>query len=724
MSAVYTPKNGKHRIKKEVFLSIFRSVVKGNVLKQTNKLRGSGSPYLEQHAKNPVHWQIWSKEAFELARKLDKPILVSIGYSTCHWCHVMAHESFENEEIAAVMNTALVSIKVDREQHPAVDSVYMEAAQALSGAGGWPLNVFVNHDGLPFFALTYLPPERWAALIHQLSQIWKEDPARIQQIASSLRKHLDEKILEVEKTPSRLPLALSEALKDVYDHQDPGLKQGTNPMKFPPSQLIDWMLEYGSKNERDMGIAILTAMMDSGLHDRVGGGFHRYSVDGQWRVPHFEKMTYDNAQLMGVYARASCLVDSPALAEDLLAASSGIADWFIKEMQVNAENGEFLGYATATDADDALGEGTYFAWPPEALENVLGKDDAAWLSRRWNISGKGCLPREGKHYQPVSSWIPHPRGSSDYPQTYRPQAYQACHSARERENNLIAKLYLSRQKRPAPSRDEKVLCDQNALLLEGFIRLSRYGGNRRYNEAARELADLLLQKARLGRSEGLKRSAGIDACISDYGYLSMALCGAFSLFGDSEFVNAAEWVANEAVNKLSNGRGSYFSVSEDDAALYKRPVEDFDGPSPAGQHALGISFLRLYNISGDAIWKTRARELLEARGSIGRMAPTGAPSLIRLASFYETPHSLVLTGSQNDPQTTELLGILRRMSGPDSMIIPADQVAAQGVKWPAVHGRVGLQKPEVLICQESRCLLPASNETEIIQRLGQLGSSQ
>ena len=739
----------------------------GKEQREGNALAGSGSPYLEQHADNPVHWRPWGREALGRAREADKPLLVSIGYSTCHWCHVMARECFEDPASAEVMNTALVSVKVDREQHPAVDALYIEAAGALIGSVGWPLNVFTDHDGRPFLAVTYLPKDRWINLILEVSRIWREERGRIDRIAAALTAQLTERRLPPEDSPQELPGLLMESLKDQFDTENPGFIQGgasgSRPMKFPPSQSIDWLLEHADKDGRQTALEILTAMMDSGLHDRVGGGFHRYSTDAAWRVPHFEKMAYDNAQLMGLYARASALLSSASsassgtsaehsaeplnaaphsteplgadqlaadpldadphsaeplgddpLAADLLAAARGTADWFLREMRVTSPRGEFLGFAAAADADDPLGEGSYFAWPPDELTEVLGPEDGAWLADRWNLAGAGRLPKEPKahHYEPVASWIPHPRGAPGYPGSYRNK------SDTLREGALIKKLKEAREHRPAPMRDNKVLTDQNALLLEGFTRLARFGGGANYREAARELADLLVKRNTAEGRARVRRTETIAPYITDYAYLAMALTGAFSLLGDASYIHAAEAAAEEAVKTLSTGDGAYYASAADQVGLFKRTVEDFDGPAPAGQHALGIAFARLYAVTGKPAWKKLVQDLLAARGAAARHAPSGAPSLIRLASIHSRPCSLVIAGPKDHPRTQGLAQLVRRCTGADIMVIPADEC---GASWAELEGRIGLQEPQLLVCSEGRCLLPAFTRDEALRRLEEIG---
>ncbi|MCK5737458.1 MAG: thioredoxin domain-containing protein, partial [Spirochaetaceae bacterium] len=432
-----------------------------------------------------------------------------------------------------------------------------------------------------------------------------------------------------------------------------------------------------------------------------------------------EKMTYDNAQIMGLYARAASLMGPGSLGDHLLAAARSTADWFLGEMRVESENGVFLGYATATDADDPLGEGSYFAWPSSELEKVLSLEDAAWLAERWNISGDGQLPDAESHgeYEPVASWIPHPRGAEGYPENYR----NSNNKDSRREASLILTLRAARQSRPAPSLDNKVLTDQNALLLEGFSRLARYGGGEQYKRAAVELAGVLINQT----TAQLQRTPGIDAYITDYGYLAMALTQVYTLTGNPEYIDSAEKVAREAVKRLATGDGAYYSTPKEDNGLYKRAIEEFDGPSPAGQHALGIAFARLYNITGRSEWKENADNLLAARVYIGSVAPAATSTLVRLASMRNEPFTFVVAGPGGVPKTDELLVETRRLTGPDMMVVAADQAAETGVTdWVELEGRMGLEESQLLICREGSCLLPAFNLEEILVRLKQIGQGR
>ncbi len=686
---------------------------------EENRLAGTDSPYLEQHADNPVHWIPWGDEVFEEARRRDLPVLVSIGYSTCHWCHVMAHESFENPSVAAVMNAAVVNVKVDREQHPGVDAVYMEAAQVMTGSGGWPLNVFLDHDGRPFAAVTYLPSERWVSLITEIHRLWRNDRERIFTASAEITGHLTERRFSGGVKPDEWPKLLLAAVEAAYDKEHPGFPSGPQGMKFPPSQTLDWLLEYGGPKGRETALEILTAMMDSGLHDRVGGGFHRYSVDRFWRVPHFEKMTYDNAQLMGLFARAATLTEDAALARDMLMTARNTADWFLRDMRVLSPEGDFLGYATATDADDPLGEGGYFAWPPSELTALLGDEDAAWLAERWHLHGGGSLPEAdgAEAFEPVASWIPHPRGAETYPESYR--STDSADDSPAREAALIRRLREARNLRPAPGRDDKVLTDQNALVLEGFSRLARYGGGETYEKAAEELADLMIRN--MDRQPPLvRRTTDIGAYITDYGYFTAGLTAVYSLTGQVRYIEAAESVAREALDVLATGSGDYFSVPEGEDLLFKRPIEEFDGPSPAGQYALGIGFQRLYAITGEAVWKDLAVNLINARAGVAAAAPMAASTLVRLGSLTARPYTLVVAGPAGNPLTKELAAEARFRTGPDTMVVPA-ALAAGEVDWIELEGRTGLTQPQLLICREGSCMLPAFTVEEALERLQSAG---
>ncbi len=492
-----------------------------------NALATSASPYLKQHADNPVAWQPWGETAFAEARRRDVPVLVSIGYSTCHWCHVMAHESFEDADTAALMNAHFVCIKVDREEHPEVDAIYMDAVQALTGHGGWPLNAFTDADGRPFHALTYLPRPAWRKLLDHLAALWRDDRARIAAAAQQITAHLQDEAVAPGALPADLWSGLERNLARAWDGAAPGWSYGeAKAPKFPSSQVLPLLLDSGRAPALRQAELVLEAMQDAGIHERVGGGFHRYSVDRHWRLPHFEKMLYDNAQLIAAYARAALVLGRP----DFMRTAVNAGDYLLRDLRV-VEGGAFLGYASAEDADDPDGEGSFYAWPPAELAAALGAEAGAALAAAWDIT-PGARPASAHgHVEPIVSHIPHPRGTA-LARLAPDGDVQALRAAWEPHLPL---LRARRAARPRPGRDDKVLTDQNGLALEAFAALGRFSGEARFTAACAELAALLMARH---HADGLIRLPGAagqparPAYITDYGALVTGLCAAFDLLGD------------------------------------------------------------------------------------------------------------------------------------------------------------------------------------------------
>jgi uncharacterized protein YyaL (SSP411 family) len=395
-----------------------------------NQLKGSSSPYLLQHADNPVHWLPWGDEAFSEAKRLDRPILVSIGYSTCHWCHVMEHESFEDPNTASLMNDLLITIKVDREQLPGVDAFYMEAASLMGGSTGWPLNVFIDHEGKPFYAGTYFPTANWQNLIRRVDDLWSTQRDKLSESGDALTNAIQDYSSRSEGSLSSSEFTvedgnsvMSDFLSSLimkFDKEYPGFPSpgGT---QFPPNTTLSFLLEYPDLRGRDLAEKILETMQNSGLHDRVGGGFHRYTTDREWRVPHFEKMFYDNAQLMALYSRASVIFDR----RDFLQTAIDIGDYLIRDIQ--AFHGE-------------------------------------------------------KTHEPVPGWIP-----------YSLSNVEINNSTPNRSlyRNILLDV---RSKRPRPGRDYKVLTDLNGLVLEGFSILARVSGESRFIEEVKNLSTVLIDR--------------------------------------------------------------------------------------------------------------------------------------------------------------------------------------------------------------------------------------
>jgi len=656
-----------------------------------NRLAACSSPYLRQHAGNPVAWWPWCPEAFAEAKQRNVPVLVSIGYATCHWCHVMAHESFEDEATAAVMNERMVCIKVDREELPEVDSIYMDAVQALSGRGGWPLNAFTDHDGRPFYALTYLPRQQWTSVIDQLSGVWKTDPNKIAESCRDLTAHLQrEDASSAGALDPGIAAVLDGQLTQAYDAEHPGLTWGNQRSpKFPPSQLLHLLLGSADESHVSMAVSVLTALQDGGIHDRVGGGFHRYSVDREWRVPHFEKMLYDNAQLMGAFARAHLRIGRA----DLLATAVNAADYLLRDLRVY-DAGRFVGYAAAEDADDPGGEGSFYAWSPDQLVAALGAERGQALAADWDLTpGEPEIGHSG-HAEPVASHIPHPRGTgADL--TAKRASWEDC----------LGILRAVRGPRPRPIRDDKVLTDQNGLALEGLSWVARASGEARHVAAVRELAAALAARH---TSTGLLRLPGRPAVVTDYGALACGLLAAFDLLGDPTLIERTERVIHEAVERLGADDGGFHLAPAGRADLLRRGREHLDNAWPSGQAQLALASARLHLLTGVERWRDIARRAIAAAATMTNRVPANAGTTLQAQAVLEHGATAVVVGDS-------LLAETRRTWRSDVVIVPVATCSTQ--TWVCLEGRRELAGDQVLVCQGQTCGLSANNAEAVRQAL-------
>ena len=646
-----------------------------------NALATSSSPYLRQHAENPVAWVPWSEAAFAEARRRDVPVLVSIGYSTCHWCHVMAHESFEDQLTAEEMNRRFVCIKVDREEHPEVDHIYMDAVQALTGHGGWPLNAFVTPDGKPFYACTYLPRERWQQLGAHLDHLWTSDRPRVLGAAAEITAHLQDAASGDSHFPHDAEERLLQHTLRAWDAENPGF--GWNPQKapkFPPSQFLNFAVGHENSELSSRAEKILEALQDAGIHDRVGGGFHRYSVDAEWRLPHFEKMLYDNAQLICAFARHG--------RPDFLQSAINAGDYLLRDLRIGD------GYAAAEDADDPDGEGSFYAWNPIQLIAVLGQEIGEQVAQDWNIvHGEREVGHHGP--EPVVSHIPHPRGTRSV-------------SDRARWEPLLPRLRAARDQRPRPGRDDKILTDQNALALEAFAWLGRRTGEPRFIAACRDLAAFLRTRQ---SPSGLLRLADRPAYITDYGAFVCGMCAAFDALGDPTLIDAAIAVANEAVERLRADNGGFYTTPAGRSDLIRRCQEHSDNAWPGGESQLALGFVRLWTITGHASWRSLAEGIFSAAANTVAGAPSSSCTLLSAWRQLQTgPRTAVICGASN-----ELLRAVRMNSDPRMAVIPTS--SCHDRDWVTLEGRTTLTEAQVLVCIGTHCLAPARTVAEVTIRL-------
>ena len=542
----------------------------------SNRLVGASSPYLQQHAHNPIDWWPWTPEAFDEARRRDVPILLSVGYAACHWCHVMAHESFEDAEVAALVNEHFVAIKVDREERPDIDALYMKATQALTGSGGWPMTVFLTPDARPFFAGTYYPPERtggmpsFAEVLEAIDTAWRQRRDEAAASAEVITTHLVDAFAPLPASSDRLDVwAVLDRVSGEFDPLHGGF--GTAP-KFPAPLLVDALLVKGEPGSLDVAQRTLDAMARGGIHDQVGGGFARYSVDAGWVVPHFEKMLYDNALLLGAYTRGWRRVPDhdPVLRWQFERVVRGIVGWLERELLLPSG-----GFASSLDADslDSRGmqhEGIYYCWDPALLADVLG-EDAEWAAEVFHVTTGGTFEHGLSTLQL--------RGNPDP----------------ERLAAVSARLLAERQGRFPPARDDKVVAAWNGWAVDALVWAAEVFGEPGWLELARGAAECLWRDhwdGRLHRTSLAGEAATVTGFADDYGAVALGFARLAGALGDAEWLRRAETLLAQALELFGADDGGFHDVAADAEQLFARARDVSDNPTPSGTSAL-VAALRL-----------------------------------------------------------------------------------------------------------------------------------
>lgn len=645
-----------------------------------NELYKSQNPYLLQHKNNPVAWKIWGKEAFDEAKQRDVPLLVSIGYSTCHWCHVMAHEVFEDSEVAEIMNQTLVCVKVDREEHPEVDEVYMEACQNMNGSGGWPLNVILDHTGKPFFAATYVPLEKWKTLLQKIHHAWKRNRKEITDFSDQLLATLSEtKTSTATLQINEINNKLFNFLNENFDERNPDFSGIGRTPRFPSHSLYYHLLSkriifqpIASKLEQTM-----EAIQDSGLHDRVGGGFHRYSTDKEWRVPHFEKMLYDNAQMITNFALAAGRLNRP----DFLQTAERAADYLIRDLSVY-ENGEFVGFASAEDADDPLGEGSFYAWTPAELEKILGLATGKKIATYWNV-----IEDSSNIHGVYPFRIPHPRGSAAFIKLDS----VGKQKVRFEWLSICDRLLEYRSHRPRPFRDIKVLTDWNALALMGFSVLYAQTATEKYGQIAQQQAELLIGRI---NPTHIERLPGKSGHLTDYGHTALALFTAWEVFGKDTYLKASKNLIKMAFDKFSTSDGQLYT-SAPDSYILKRYEEKYDHAQPAGAHSLMLAWVRMRSLREMQEYDSLVDKILKHRSNLVSDFPAMSPSLLSTMNEY-TNGSVTL-------------------SLPTDFRIKFPQM----LQWIATDLRLVESGKSIVfqLCENDHCLLPAKSIEDLQKTL-------
>jgi uncharacterized protein YyaL (SSP411 family) len=680
--------------------------------KFTNRLILETSPYLLQHAHNPVDWFPWGDAAFAKAAREHKPIFLSIGYSTCHWCHVMEEESFEDEEIAALLNRSFVAIKVDREERPDLDAIYMAAVQQMTGDGGWPMTLLLLPDRRPFFGGTYFPPRdgvRGARIglvtvLERVRQAYQQDPGALATDASELVAELQRSAAPV--TAGDLPgapaiRAAVAQLAATFDRDWGGF--GRAP-KFPAPASLELLLRHhrrvGYSGSLEMVTRTLERMAAGGIYDQIGGGFHRYSVDAKWRVPHFEKMLYDNAQLAAIYLEAYQVTGR----EDFAQVAREILDYVLRDM--TSPDG---GFYSATDADSAGAEGTYFVWTAAELDQLLGAEDGRIVRTYFDVTAGGNF-EHGTNilWRPAS--LAEVAGQLGLPaQTVQ----QAVARARPR-------LLEARSRRVPPLIDRKILVGWNGLMISAFARGALVLDEPRYQVAAARAATYLLAHAhaRAGLLHSISEgTAAGDAFLDDHAFLVAGLLDVYETGGDPRMLREATALTDELEAGFADGgRGGYFFTTDRHEKLMLRDKPDHDDALPAGNSIAAANLLRLHELTSDDRYRTRAEATFRAFAHVVADAPTSLPKLLVALDFLlDRPKQIVIV-SPPGVEPTALLAQLRRVFVPNRVVLRVIDGAPP--VSPLCEGKVARGgKPTAYVCIGTACEQPTTDPAVFARQL-------
>ena len=700
----------------------------------TNRLILETSPYLRQHAHNPVNWRPWGKAAFAEARKLGRPIFLSIGYSTCHWCHVMEHESFEDLEIAELMNTRYVPIKVDREERPDVDAIYMAAVHAMHGSGGWPMSVWIDPGagesgqdlhGLPFFAGTYFPPRAggrgrrrgFIDLARELADNYSKDRASIrskgQGIANQIRKSMQSRwqgaMVQITATDQ-----LANILRSSFDPVHGGTQRAPKfPSNIPHRVLFRHALRTAAKDTSHIAHFTLQKMSRGGIYDHVGGGFARYSTDARWLVPHFEKMLYDQA-LIG-----NGLLDGFVATGDRFLAVTlrETLDYLLREMRHAGADGRPGPFYSATDADSEGEEGKFFVWSLRQLAEVLGEADAKLVADVYDVTERGNFEHSNILNLQLS-WTELGKRHT-----------QAPEALRLRLRGLLNKLYDKRKSRIPPLRDDKILASWNGLLIGTLASAGFVLAEPRYVQAAREAADYLLTTMRTADGR-LLRTAFADrarfvAYLDDYAFVISGLLDLFEATGEARWLSAAlELQARLDELYADKTRGAYFATAADAENLLAREKPDYDGAEPSGNSVAAHNLVRLWALTGDATWRGKALSCIGAFANrVNRWPMAMSEMLIAVEMFHWPPREVVIVRPSGSlPAVAEpMLAVLRSVFMPHKVVLQVQegaQLAEVAKLAPIVREKVARGgKVTAYVCTDGVCKLPTTDPAKLKAQL-------
>ncbi len=663
----------------------------------TNRLIDESSPYLRQHAHNPVDWYPWGDEAFTRARAENRAILLSVGYSACHWCHVMERESFENPAIAALMNDHFVNIKVDREERPDLDHIYMNAVQLLTGRGGWPMTVFLTPDGKPFYGGTYFPPEDrhgmpgFPRLLTAIADAYRNRPDEIRTSVGEMHARLA--ALETHASGGDLPgidavRAAAAQLAGAVDSEYGGI--GTAP-KFPNSGAFDLLLR-GEPRQAELALLTLRRMAEGGVYDQLGGGFHRYSVDQRWLVPHFEKMLYDNAQLVPLLLAAY-----QASGEALFArVARQTLDYVRREMRDPGG-----GFWSTQDADSEGEEGRFFVWSADEIMQRLGAEAGELACRYWDVTAAGNF--EGHNILHVTLSVA--------------QLASLCHRDAAEVQQVLdtvrATLFAAREQRPKPALDTKVLTAWNGLMISAFARAAEVFGDDAYRQTALDAVAFIEREVQRGDrllSTWKGGVAKLNGYLDDYVFLAAGLLDVFEAVQDRTYLEKAARLMDSAVAHFwDQDGGGFFFTSDDHEQLIVRSKPALDGSIPSGNSVAALTLLRLSHLLDRADYRSRAEAILRLFAEPMQAQPFGFAAMWAAVDFLGTgPREIAVVGDPADPATAALLVRIRQTYLPNRTLLVLDP-ASSAPRPALLAGKRAIDgKPTVYVCHRMTCSAPAT----------------
>ena len=666
---------------------------------KTNRLIHETSPYLLQHAHNPVAWFPWGEEAFEKAVAEDKPIFLSVGYAACHWCHVMAHECFEDEEIAQIMNAHFVNVKVDREERPDVDEIYMNAVQVMTGSGGWPMSVFLTPQGVPFYGGTYFPPQSrhnipgFPHVLESVARHYREKGENVADVANRLYEHL-----RAMAHIDALADGLSEAdfdgafqkIRANFDFQNGGF--GTQP-KFPNSMNLDVFLRTYLRTGNEEALAMVTLTLEKmargGIYDQLGGGFHRYSVDSRWLVPHFEKMLYDNALLARLYTQTYQVTKQPLFARIV----RSILDYTRREM-TSPEGG----FYSTQDADSEGEEGKFFVWTPQEVMDLLGEEDGAAFCRYFDVTARGNF--EGKNILNI------------------PQAYEVDEDAMARG---CAILFEAREKRVKPGRDEKIQVSWNGLMISAFAQAYRVFGDPVYLKGASEAARFILENMRTDRGLLLHTytdgRARFNAYQDDYACLIVGLIDLYeSSFEPSYLVAARDFMEVMIDQFWDREGGGFFYTGRDHEALIVRSKNPFDNATPSGNSMGAMALLRLGTLLEREEWRDMAARILHLFGRHIQEVPSGFGNMICALDLYlQGSVEVAVLGDRDSADTVALLDVVNKTWRPNVVLCGGSDPVSDAIPLLKNRGMID-GRATAYVCRNFVCSEPVT-DAEALEKL-------